>query len=73
MDAIKQKVGQVLPKLDEATLKLVLEKIEECGVEDVDDVKYIQESDLTSILKPVQVRKLLQVWKMEGKSLYFIV
>lgn len=50
-----------LPSLRE--VEPLLEVLLELGVQDLKDLGYIQESDLLHILKPVEVRKLLSLFK----------
>lgn len=41
-------------------LKSIEDKLVELGVGDVSDLQHLQENDLSSVLKPIQIRKLLQ-------------
>ncbi|RXG70265.1 hypothetical protein Avbf_02533 [Armadillidium vulgare] len=53
-----------LPSLSIEKLNSVAIKLIDCGVEDEDDLKYVEEKDLCEILKPIPVRKLLKSWKI---------
>lgn len=45
----------------------ILTKLTELGVETISDLKFLQESDLKDILKPVQIRKFLSAVQLKGK------
>lgn len=53
--------------LDEDAMNRVLVKMHELGVECIDDLQYLKESDLTDegVMKPIHARKLLD--KITGK------
>ncbi|CAL8398976.1 unnamed protein product [Arctogadus glacialis] len=38
-----------------------LERLQGLGVEDLEDLTYLQESDLLSVLRPIEARKLLSL------------
>lgn len=61
-EQIQQNVKLVLPNISEECCKKLLEKLDDIGVETVDDLSIVQERDLTGILKPIQIRKLLTSW-----------
>jgi len=65
--SLEDAVQRVLPSLTGALLGSVIDKLLEDGVEDVPDLKFVQEKDLVGILKPIQVRKLLTAWNDDGK------
>ncbi|CAB1435666.1 unnamed protein product [Pleuronectes platessa] len=48
-----------LPKLRDP--EPLLERLQDLGVEDLKDLRYLQESDLLSVLRPIEVRKLLSL------------
>lgn len=50
-----------LPKLRDP--EPLLEHLQGLGVEDLEDLSYLQESDLLSVLRPVEARKLLSLLK----------
>ena len=66
MDFIKGEILSVLPTLTEPLLQAVVDKLAESGVEGVDDFEFVEASDL-DLLKPIQSRKLLHVWKSRGE------
>lgn len=63
MDAVKLAIQEILPtiKEDEAS-KLAKHLMTDVGIEGPDDLMFVEEGDLT-MLKPVQIRKLLHGWK----------
>ena len=57
-----------LPELDQCVISNLLGKLGELGVETADDMKLLEESDLKTTLKPIQIRKLL---RKTGIHVYF--
>ncbi|XP_060924476.1 uncharacterized protein LOC132998747 isoform X2 [Limanda limanda] len=55
-----------LPKLRDP--EPLLERLQELGVEDLQDLSYLQESDLLSVLRPIEVRKLLSPLKKTSQQ-----
>lgn len=43
-------------------------KLEELGVETIEDLKFLEVADLSDVLKPVQCRKFIQAIQLEGSS-----
>lgn len=65
---LRGQIQAILSDIHKETLLKVVNKLMEDGVGDMDDVKYVEESDLLGILSPIQCRKLLHSWKnAEGK------
>ena len=62
MEEIRNKIMSVLP-LEEDVMTPLMKKLEDVGVENPDDLKFVQPHDMGTLLKPIQVRKLLQSWK----------
>ena len=52
--------------LSDLQLQTLLSKLDELGVEFQSELKYVVESDLLDILKPVHIRKLLSAWNSAG-------
>ncbi|KAK0147444.1 hypothetical protein N1851_012093 [Merluccius polli] len=50
-----------LPKMRDP--EPLLERLQGLGVEDLEDLSYLQESDLLSVLRPIEARKLLSLLK----------
>lgn len=61
-----------LPKLRDP--EPFLEHLQDLGVEDLQDLSYLQESDLLSVLRPIEVRQLLSLLKKTSMcfNLYII-
>ncbi|XP_033484746.2 uncharacterized protein LOC117258213 isoform X2 [Epinephelus lanceolatus] len=55
-----------LPKLRDP--EPLLEHLQDLGVEDLQDLSYLQESDLLSVLRPIEVRKLLSLLKKTSQQ-----
>ncbi|MEQ2301167.1 hypothetical protein AMECASPLE_033142 [Ameca splendens] len=62
-DNLRSSITKVLPDLAPSVLEIVLEALHSLGVETSDDLQFINETDLDSVLRPVQARKLLAAWK----------
>ncbi|KAL7404677.1 hypothetical protein ABVT39_018124 [Epinephelus coioides] len=63
----KQRGGRSsLPKLRDP--EPLLEHLQDLGVEDLQDLSYLQESDLLSVLRPTEVRKLLSLLKKTSQQ-----
>ncbi|KAL7852596.1 hypothetical protein SRHO_G00171900, partial [Serrasalmus rhombeus] len=56
---------EVLPELPAVTKNILEEHMQSIGVETHDDLRFIEEADLMTVLRPVQARKLLSVWKQK--------
>lgn len=68
--ALSSFLTSTLPKLRE--LDPLLEALQELGVHDLEDLNYIQESDLLHVLKPVEARKLISHFKTTSMCLYLM-
>ncbi|KAI8771881.1 FYVE, RhoGEF and PH domain-containing protein 4 [Biomphalaria glabrata] len=62
MERLRSIIKFALPAISEDSLKNVVQRLGNCGVEEEGDLKFIQEDDLVGILKPVQCRKLLAIF-----------
>lgn len=64
MESVKDFVIRLLPSLSNEVFEQLMDcMINDCGVETVDDIQLLEENDLRPVLKPVQIRKLLQFKK----------
>lgn len=54
------------PNLASDVLQTVLQRLAVIGVEEVDDLALVQETDLSEILPPIKARRLLQNWSCPG-------
>ena len=69
MSAIEATIRKVLPGLDnDAVTKVMSLLSNELGVEEVDDLQHVEESDVLTVLKPVLARKLLKAWKQKANT-----
>lgn len=66
-DSIRSFITKVLPDLSASILNIVLEALQSLGVETSEDLQFISETDLNSVLRQVQARKLLAAWKQTSK------
>ena len=57
---------EVLPACGAEDLALLLRKLDDVGVDKVEDVPYLNEGDLVGILKPVKARQFME--KAKGKQ-----
>lgn len=64
---ISSAITNVLPDLPTSNLNIVLETLQSLGVGATEDLQYIKEADLLTVLRPVQARKLLAAWKQSSK------
>ena len=69
MDKVIKIIQRILPLAPEL-LKSIEDKLVDLGVGDVSDLQHLQENDLTEILKPIQIRKLLQHLKQVCIQVY---
>lgn len=54
---------EVLPELPAVNRNILKDHFESIGVETYEDLRFVTEDDLMKVLKPVQARKVLSVWK----------
>ncbi|KAK5621095.1 hypothetical protein CRENBAI_013802 [Crenichthys baileyi] len=55
-DNLRNSITKVLPNLAPSILEIVLEALQSLGVDTSDDLQFINETDLDSVLRPVQAR-----------------
>ncbi|XP_028414156.1 uncharacterized protein LOC114537220 [Dendronephthya gigantea] len=60
MDEIVQLLQKLLPQLSVDLIEVTKDKLIGMGVDSVEDLQLLQEQDLTDVLKPIQIRKLLR-------------
>lgn len=65
-DTIKLSIKKALPFIEDGTLDALLEHLEYLGVNNFDDLKLIEEKDLTDVVKTIQARILIKCWKTTG-------
>jgi hypothetical protein len=59
---VKNVIEIILPNITSESCKRLLEKLAEIGVESREDLPIVREEDLSGILKPIQMRKLMNGW-----------
>ncbi|KAG8186374.1 hypothetical protein JTE90_026793 [Oedothorax gibbosus] len=69
-DMVVAMIKTALPTLQSDKVSEVYNFLVEMGVENVEDLAFIEVNDLNKILKPVQSRKLIAAWKNKGGSIY---
>lgn len=65
--SISNAITKVLPNLAPSVLGIVVETLQSLGVETTEDFDFVQESDLMSVLRLIQARKLVAAWKKNCK------
>ncbi len=71
MENISEHIKCVLPMLTPEELQAVTSKlVNEIGVNQEQDLKYVREADLATVLKPIQCRRLIEAWGQIGKIYY---
>lgn len=65
--SISNAITKVLPDLAPSVLGIVVETLQSLGVETTEDFDFVQESDLMSVLRLIQARKLVAAWKKNCK------
>lgn len=58
---------EVLPELSTGNKSILEEHLQSIGVETCDDLQFVTEADLMTVLRLVQARKLLSFWKQKCK------
>jgi len=66
---ISEALRSVLPSLPQQELALVVQKLLDIGVDTLDDLQHVKESDFDHLLRPTQARKPLLAWSQPRKSL----
>lgn len=66
-DSLKENITGILRCLEEKAEEVASFLIEEQGVESFEDLRLLNEEDLSSVLKTVQRRKLLLAWTCQSK------
>ncbi|KAG8186369.1 hypothetical protein JTE90_026788 [Oedothorax gibbosus] len=69
-DMIEAMIKAALPTLQGDKVSEIYNFLVEMGVENVEDLAFIEVDDMNRILKPVQSRKLIAAWKNKGVSSY---
>lgn len=51
---------QLFPNLNDGLIETTIDHLVELGASEVDDLAYVEEADLSGIMKPIHIRKLLR-------------
>lgn len=65
---VRDAVLAVLPGLPEEKLLSLLNKLASIGVESKSDLQFVKEKDLPDHITPIQCRRLLNAWNVDGMS-----
>lgn len=65
-DLLREAILSTLPRIPEESLRHMVEKLIQQGVETEEDLQYVREEDIQEFMKPIQCRKLLDAWKYKG-------
>ena len=65
-------ISESLPHLSPESADNLKEKLKSIGVYDISDMSHVQENDLADVLKPIQIRKLIQKCS-SGLFVFFIL
>ena len=69
---IQSSVQAILPSISKENASLIAEMlVDDGGLESAEDLKFVTPEDFAGVLKPIQIRKLIQTWKDKGKKLRF--
>ncbi|XP_052005714.1 uncharacterized protein LOC127659801 [Xyrauchen texanus] len=58
-------INEVCPDLQEVSKNMLEERLQTLGIETAEDFKFIQEEDVSSVLRPIQARKAVAFWKFK--------
>jgi hypothetical protein len=64
-------LNKLFPNLTDDVIETTIDRLVEIGASELEDLAYLEEADLSGILKPIQVRKLLQHAK--GLPIYMYI
>ncbi|CAI9733695.1 Hypothetical predicted protein [Octopus vulgaris] len=65
LDPLEECISKALPTQPISGVKTLAKTLRDIGVETLEDLQYVEASDLSSVLKPIQIRKLLQQTKLD--------
>ena len=51
---------KLFPNMTDGVIETIIDHLVEIGASEVDDLSYVEEADLSGIMKPILIRKLLQ-------------
>lgn len=69
MELVKELVKKAMPSLSDDILDSLMARLEEIGVNGVDDLNFVKTEDVDGILPPIQSRRLIRAFSA-GKFLH---
>ncbi|XP_066515946.1 uncharacterized protein [Hoplias malabaricus] len=69
IEDIKAIILKTLPNVSEENCGQLISILQNCGVENKDDLRYVQQEDICEFLPVIQLRKLLEAFKLETETL----
>ena len=62
MDLIEKCIWEILPDLDSTVLCRLIETLKVIGVKTQEDLPLVEQADMSDVVTPIEVRKLIKVW-----------
>lgn len=63
MEEVRSSIKTILPAITDELLESLLSVLVDLGVDDVNHLELVEESDLTPIMKKIQARLLVKEWR----------
>lgn len=64
---------KTLPNVSEETCVQLISILQNCGVESKGDLRYVRQEDICEVLPVIQLRKLLEAFKLGKVDLKYII
>ncbi|XP_031167416.1 uncharacterized protein LOC116058713 [Sander lucioperca] len=68
MELVKELVQKAMPSLSNHVMDSLMARLEEIGVNNVDDLNFVKTEDVNGILPPIQQRRLIQAFSAESQA-----
>lgn len=68
---LRKIILKALPSNDENITQHLIDRILDSGLESTDDLKFVQQEDISDILPTIKLRKLLNAFKMGNYNLTY--
>ena len=62
MDLIEKCVWEILPDLDSTVFCRLIETLKVIGVKTQEDLPLVEQADISDVLTPIEVWKLIKTW-----------